>query len=653
MGKRLNAQVLSYPLRLPDEMQEDALRLLDASKQVVNQTLTRLWPALDCFGELRPTHSGPAWKQVTELLGSPDPHGNRQWRCEAETVGRILRAQAQRKRWFALIVPILSEGLIRPTTNQRASGKNRSAITQAITAVRRAMASADQGESREDDQRDRAGQDGQEQEEISFATLQNVVEQCCNFYLHHDRFPATYEDLQPLPLLRVGLLTYAGDDGGEQGQAYRLTLEQEAGALHLRLRFPDEAGVWRWQRTATTLTLPACVRERLTSGTWLAPTLREIQPATGERFAVLDCCLAVAREEVPRWEQVDRVLGADWGVHTLFTATALDAHGGQIGRPFFINTGGFDGRQARTRRQIDHLKKKIADYQADLMALSAGATRAEAESESQTVGPMRQPRAVWLTQRIEQYQQEMARCWGKYERRNRALAHLASNVLLLLVQVHGCRLLSLESLATLKTTGRGKGVRGKWRHWRNNATIRGEIWRLLRYKCHLYGVRFHTERPRGTSHTCPRCGRPAQTYRSAAERNEAAGAGKAVTWGRWLSCEQCGYNADRDYCASVNIARLGVACLLQWQARHQATTTSATKQTEQTKPVRKVRSCVISDPIVKPASYTGAGAVLLLPPPGSHARPQVSGKRYDYPGWCGSVFLQSSQPQALFLRLCG
>jgi putative transposase len=650
MGKRLNTQVLSYPLRLPDEMQADALRLLDASKQVVNQTLTQLWPALDYFGG---PHPGPAWKQVTELLGSPDPHGNRQWRCEAETAGRILRSQAQRKRWFALILPILSEGLIRPKTNQLAAGKNRSAITQAISAVRRMVASADQCESREHDQGDQTDQDGQDPLETSFVALQNVVEQCCNFYLLHDCFPATYEDLQPLPLLRVGLLTYAGDDGGTQGQAYRLTLELETGAIHLRLRFPDEAGVWQWQRGPTILTLPGCVRDRLAKGTWLAPTLREIQPATGDRFAVLDCCLALAREEVPRWEQVDRVLGADWGVHTLFTATALDAQGGQIGRPFFLNTGGFDGRQARTRRQIDHLKKKIVGYQADLMALSAGVVRAEAEPERHAEGLMHRPRAVWLTQRIEQYQQEMARCWGKYERRNRALAHLASNVLLLLAQVHGCRLLSLESLATLKTTGRGKGVRGKWRHWRNNATIRGEIWRLLRYKCHLCGVRFHTELPRGTSHTCPRCGHPAQTYRSPAERTEAAVAGKAVKWGRWLWCRQCGYNADRDYCASVNIARLGVAYLLQWQARHQATTTSTTKQTEQTKPVRKVRSCAISDSIVKPASYTGVGAVLLLPPPGSKARPQLSGKRYDYPGWCSCAFLQSSQPRTLFLRLCG
>jgi putative transposase len=209
------------------------------------------------------------------------------------------------------------------------------------------------------------------------------------------------------------------------------------------------------------------------------------------------------------------------------------------------------------------------------------------------------------------------------------LAHLAGNVLLLLCQVHGCSLLSMESLKTLKSTGRGKGVRGRWRNYRNNSTIRGEIWRLLRYKCHLIGLRFHTEQPRGSSHTCPRCGAPSKTYRSPSDRNE------AVKWGRWMYCESCDYQGDRDYCASVNIARLGVAYLLQM--RHTG----------------KARSCSMADPRVKPVTYTVMGAVLLLPPPGSDARPIVSGKICYYSGWLGSVYLQSSQKKSVFLRLCG
>src|SRR5260370_41514808 len=69
-------------------------------------------------------HPGPAWKQVGELMGSPEPHGDRQWRCESETAGRILRAQAESKRLFQLVLPLLCEGFIRPDTDERPAGKN-------------------------------------------------------------------------------------------------------------------------------------------------------------------------------------------------------------------------------------------------------------------------------------------------------------------------------------------------------------------------------------------------------------------------------------------------------------------------------------------------------------------------------------------------
>jgi putative transposase len=580
-------QPLTYDVRLPDEAQADALRLLEASRQVVNQALELLWPHLDEFG-IRT--AGPAWKEVGQYIGSPQPHGDRQWRCESEVVGRLLRQQAERKKAFERVAPILSDGFIRPKTDKRSAGKNRPAIKEAITTLQKRL----------------------EEDDTSFVTLQNVIEQWCNFFLQEDRFPSSYEELQPVPLLKVGMLTYAGDDGREKGQAYRLALDLDAGVARFRFRSPDEDGVWRWRKVETIIPLPECLQARLRGGVVLAPTLREERRANGERFAVLDFIIEVEKEALPEWENIGRVLGADWGLHSLLTATAVDETGSQVGRPFFLATGGFDGRQARTRRQIDELKKKVARFEQERDALLDD-----------------HPKRAWYNQRLAIYRREIYRCWHRYEQRNRALAHLASNVLLLFCRLHGCQLLSMESLKTLKTTGRGRGVRGRWRNYRNNATIRGEIWRLLRYKCHLVGLRFQTCPPRGTSHTCPHCGKPAKTYRSPRDRGEAA------TWGRWMWCEACGFNGDRDYCASLNIARLGVAYLLQM------------KQT------RKARPCSITDPRVKPVSYTGAGSALLLPPTGFRPARHVRGKISYAPGWLGSAFLQSSQPRAVFLRLCG
>jgi len=94
-------------------------------------------------------------------MDSPDPHGNRQWRCEAETVGRILRAQASRKQVFLAVCPILSDGFIRPQDERHPAGKNRQAIKEAVTAL----------------QRDR------EEDETDFVSMHNVIEQACNFFL--------------------------------------------------------------------------------------------------------------------------------------------------------------------------------------------------------------------------------------------------------------------------------------------------------------------------------------------------------------------------------------------------------------------------------------------------------------------------------------
>ena len=567
-------QPLSYDVRLPDEAQADALRLLDASRAVVNASLVALWPQLDNFlGERRE----PAWKQVVAMMGSPDPHGDRQWRCEAETVGRILRGQAERKQVFLTVLPILSDGFIRPKTEQRPAGKDRKNIKEALDTLAKSL----------------------EDDETSFVTMQNVVEQACNHFLQHGTFPSAYEEMQSIPLLKTGLLTYAGDDGPKMGQSYRLTLDLEAGTAALLFRFPDEQGVWQWRKTPVVITLPEIVKTRLKEGEHLSPTLREHVHADGSRMAVLDFIVNIPKAPLPTWEQVERVIGFDWGVHGFITAVVLDTQSNQIGRPFFLNTGGIDGHQARTRRQIDELKAKRDQLSHDDLGRQF-------------------------------YDQEITRCWRLYEARNRELAHLAANLLLLLATVFRCSLISGESLKTLKSTGRGKGVRGKWRNWRNNATIRGEIWRMLRYKCHLAGIRFRSEKPRQSSHTCPRCGESAQTYRSPRLEHRS----DPVKWGRWLVCSHCGYSADRDYVASVNIARLGVTFLTQMQA------------------TGKARAFSVTDPSVKPAPYMAAGAVLLLPPPTPRSRPHVGGK-ISYAGWRNSVTLRSSYVTESMLRLCG
>ncbi len=500
-----------------------------------------------------------------------------------ETAGRILRAQASRKQIFALIQPILSDGFIRPKEGKRPAGKHRKQITEAIKTLQKTLGDDD----------------------TAFVNLQNVVEQACNHFLLHGAFPACYEEMQAIPLLKVGLLTYAGDDGAAKGQSYRLAFDLQAQTASLRLRFPDEAGRWQWRQDPIRLSLPACVLERLKAGEPLAPTLRELVKPDGSRLAVLDVIVQVKQATLADWSQVERVLGFDWGVNTLVTATVLQhnsadpEHPIQISRPLFLNTGGLDGHQARTRRQIDQLKAARDRLAAD----DPGRAR---------------------------YEEEIRRGFRLYEARNRELAHLAANLLLLFASVWGCSLICGERLSTLKATGRGRGVRGRWRNWRNNTTIRADIWRIVRDISHLLGIRFRSETPDGTSHTCPHCGKPAHTYRSPSTQHRA----EPVKWGRWLICAHCGYNADRDYCAALNIGRLGIAFLTSMQRTGSGTAFSVTE--------------VVS---VKPCPYMAHGAVPLFPPHTDIYRLMDSGKLYVN-GWKKSVTLRSSYATPVLVRLC-
>ena len=610
-------QMLSFPIRLPDCLQADALGLLDASRPAINQIIQDLWPQLDAFAAER---AGMAWKQVERQLVARSGHGSRQERCELEQAGRILRAQATRKQVFQTILPLLTDDLIKPAEGKRKAHKDYRLIKEQVTALREEMEDAD-----------------------SSMAMTNVVEQAANYFLETEAWPQTYEELQLVPVLKAGQLTFAGDDGMEKGQTYRAKInfvqvcerssreERTSATLTLRLRAPSTLGKWEWGTQCEAIELPDPVVQRLAQGASpQAPTLREIRGDDGKRRAVLDLILEVPANYVNDLDQEHRVLGWDWGVRSLITVSILEKPEEegqelyrQISRPVFLDTGGLDGRQARLRREIDRLKTCKERY----VKLVKAAVIARVERKVALP-----PHFQKWQDHIDAYEARIKLCWKKYEKRNRELAHLASNLLILLALLYDCRLICGENLTTLKTIGRGRGVRGRFRNWRNNTTVRGELWRVLRYKCYLLGMRCRDVEARGTTHTCPRCHNPAKTYLSP----ETSHRKKADDWAPWLCCgnPKCGWNGARDYAASLNIARLGLAFLITYHntKRYQAYRMSESKDS------------------LKPVSYTGTGAALLLRPQGITPRPQ-EGKHVYYAGWSYSIALRTSQPKNILALL--
>ena len=235
-----------------------------------------------------------------------------------EQAGRILRAQVSPKQVFQTILPLLSQGLIRPAEGKRPASKDHAQIKEQVRARLAQMQDA--------------GEDAE-----AFMAMTNLIEQACNQYLHTGTYPMTYEALQPAPVLSVGHLTFAGDDGMKMGQAYRARIEiasfcdlqtrqgHQQESLLLRLRTPDEQGKWAWGRWSEPIPLPPTVCTYLWQGaTTQAPTLREIRGDDGSRVAVLDLMLEVAANYVSPLEQERRVVGFDWGVRSLITVSILE-----------------------------------------------------------------------------------------------------------------------------------------------------------------------------------------------------------------------------------------------------------------------------------------------------------------------------------------
>jgi putative transposase len=136
--------------------------------------------------------------------------------------------------------------------------------------------------------------------------------------------------------------------------------------------------------------------------------------------------------------------------------------------------------------------------------------------------------------KLAELRREIARCWRKYEARNNDLAHLAANILILLASVWQADLIAGEDLKSLKSQGRGRGAKGRWVNWRNNAQIRGALWRTLRYKCHLAGIRLAWQHPLWQA--CPDLCLPCPPGSCAQSGSVAALCGLRLEWGQRLCC---------------------------------------------------------------------------------------------------------------------
>lgn len=348
-----------------------------------------------------------------------------------------------------------------------------------------------------------------------FGYLLNVAEQLAEFYAEHERPPRDFFEFQGKPEARRFTYTLAPDDGPENGQATRWRLEGDRLTGEIKLPVvpePRSKKDWRW--LSFSLKLPAELQEKLAVGGVLcAPDLRLKVKPDGKLVALLD-----VKVEVPEGEPSGKsgcALACDWGLRKLITCTLVSREG-QRTPPFFVFWSGLEAKLFRIREDVKRLQE----------------LRDRHEKGS----------AAW-----KDLNRQIAAAWQKYHRIQHALAHAVSTLLVLLAKIFGCRHIFVEWLATL----RGRKGWSRDLNWWISTAVRGLLFRLLRYKARLFGIRVFMAPPGGTSRMCPRCLGSGKHVVSPKDKTEKDS-------GSWFVCSSCGWQADRDYAGSLNVGRIGL-----------------------------------------------------------------------------------------------
>jgi IS605 OrfB family transposase len=347
-------------------------------------------------------------------------------------------------------------------------------------------------------------------------------------------------DLEPGPPRVTPLLPLAAADR----QLCTISSADSDGRFTLDVYLPAVANPasyadWLWHRI--TLQLPAPYRGR----TPCRPTLR----LKGQRLLV-DVPLDQDAPEplLTKGSLPLRVLSGDWGVNTLMTATlAWRDESGQTatdGRPLRFDATPLQTKAYRLHDQINSLSKEI-DKRSKLLGVGKAASPEELRqlsAQGELAFPAsRADQCRDLLRKHAELWQERELVSSKLTHLNQQIAHLAARWLVEQALALGVEAIVLEDLATLEAGGLGKR-----QNKRISLQVRGLLLAQVRAKAEEVGPAVILVKARGTSSHCPRCGGKGNHVRASNDSRP----GYA-----WMSCPNCGHQADRDHSSSERIAQ--------------------------------------------------------------------------------------------------
>ncbi len=212
-----------------------------------------------------------------------------------------------------------------------------------------------------------------------------------------------------------------------------------------------------------------------------------------------------------------RMLAIDSGIKKLITGVVCE-NGSQISRPLLVK------QTSALTKEINRLYKHISGITSKKRILkNKGSTH---------------------SYQYQQLEIEHKRLYGKRNRVQNQLIHIVTNKLILIASKWQCSTILLEDLRTY-TPSRGKRKTSR----KQNDWFRGKLLEILKYKSQEVSINIRTVPPFNTSCHCSRCGN--KNSLKVKGPNNLTPSKK----GRWFYCPDCGFSADRDYNAALNIYR--------------------------------------------------------------------------------------------------
>ena len=243
-----------------------------------------------------------------------------------------------------------------------------------------------------------------------------------------------------------------------------------------------------------------------------------------------------------RWNPY-AVLGLDLGITDLIATSAGISHAGVKQRQLDAKIRkACQIRQAMVRKAI---KAKQAGYRPMLD-----------EHNRQVISDKGNPRRYlhWIsgkpTKEYRKANQCVSRLLKQRQRQRKSYRHQVAAAIVKHCVAHGIQLIAMEDLSVKNLTKSGRGTASK--PGKRVAQKRGlnrrileqgwaELTEYIKYKARYHGIRLEQVFAGGTSQTCSTCGSRNRKYRK----------------GKKFHCRNCGYQADADHNAALNIGDRG------------------------------------------------------------------------------------------------